>query len=172
MIINHSNSDHFHCHRDEDEDEDEDGDDDARASERYCLWGALIMAFCSQNPGILQDFHVQSLWRPVPVWVYLMVWWGYRDTSKYCNIFLRKMMLNPGVRLRSRAHLWREHPGTQRDATGQNARVRAGDLERGSRIGAIPKTSQNPWICLNLLHPVSWLVSDIVLYYLHLSSLC
>jgi hypothetical protein len=53
-------------------------------------------------------------------------------------------MLNPGVRLRSRAHLWREHPGTQRDATGQNARVRAGDLERGSRIGAIPKTSQNP----------------------------
>ena len=75
MIINHSNSDHFHCHRDEDEDEDEDedGDDDARASERDCLWGALIMAFCSQNPGILQDFHVQSLWRPVPVWVYLMV---------------------------------------------------------------------------------------------------
>lgn len=68
IIIQMHQSDHFHCHRDEDED-----DDDARASERYCLWGALIMAFCSQNHGILQDFHVQSLWRPVPGWVYLMV---------------------------------------------------------------------------------------------------
>ena len=71
IIIQMHQSDHFHCHRDEDEDEDD--DDDARASERYCLWSALIMAFCSQNHGILQDFHVQSLWRPVPGWVYLMV---------------------------------------------------------------------------------------------------
>ena len=75
IIIQMHQPDHFHCQRDEDEDDDDDDDDDddARASERYCLWGALIMAFYSQNHGILQDFHVQSLWRPVPGWVYLMV---------------------------------------------------------------------------------------------------
>ena len=60
--------------------------------------------------------------------------------------FLRMMLNPPGVsRLRSRAHLWREHPGTQRNATGQNARICAGDPGRGK--SGMPGTVLDDFVC-------------------------
>ena len=69
--------------------------------------------------------------------------------------FLRMMLNPPGVsRLRSRAHLWREHPGTQRNATGQNARICAGDPGRGK--SGMPGTVLDDFVCFLFVFFFVW----------------